>query len=144
MRYVILNRNISANEKSDRKKYIEKVTNLYFLPHKISGGIEFCSVPRTSIDCLFIVGHNFNVKHYLITHSISEKNIVIVSCGFSLNDIETEGKKIYSSHDDNGQTSYYDGKEWNLDFLVSKEELKIINSSGDFMERVEKIFRRVL
>ena len=82
MRYVILNRKISANEKRDRKKYIEKVTNLYFLPRKISGGIELCSVPQTSIDCLFIVGHNYNVKHYLRTYSIPEKIIVIVSCNF--------------------------------------------------------------
>lgn len=144
MRYIILNKKISMEEIKSRKKYIEKVTNMYFIPYKIEGGIEFKSIPLSTIDCLLIIGHNLNVKRYLEYNNILEKNIVIVSCSFSIDNRMKEDKNIYVSYDLTGRTNYYNGKQWNLDFYVSKEELKIINSIGTFMERVKKYFRRII
>lgn len=144
MRYVILNKNMSCKEKKSRKKYIEKVTNMYFIPYDIDGGIEFKSIPSTCIDCLFIVGHNFSVRDYLKNKVVAEQNIVIVSCEFDISNVIKEGKIIYVSHTNNGKTEYYDGTEWNLNFNISKEELKIINAKGLFMEKVKKYFRRII
>lgn len=143
MRYVILNNKISKEEIKSRKKYIENVSNLYFILNKIDGGIEFNSIPPLSIDCLFIVGHNMHVHNYLNNNNIPEKNIVIVSCYFPINKKQLKENKVFVSHDEDGKTDFFDGTDWNLNFNVSKEELKLINSSGSFMERVKKYFRRV-
>ena len=143
MRYVILNKDISKEEIKSRKKYIENVTNLYFISNKIDEGVEFNSIPSLSIDCLFIIGHNKHVHNYLNNNIVPEKNIVIVSCYFSIDKKRLKRNKVYVSYDENGKTDFFDGIDWNLSFNVSKEELKIINSSGSFMERVEKYFRRV-
>ena len=42
-----------------------------------------------------------------------------------------------------GTLGIYDGEEWNLDFLVSKEELEILNNEGEMMDRIRKSFRRL-
>jgi len=143
MRYVILNKNMSDEEISSRKKFIEKVTDLYFVPKMIEEGMEFVSIPSQSIDCIFIVGHNVNVSSYLQNNDIVESNLVVVSCAFNINKRIYTSKRIYVSFGNNGITDYFDGSEWNLNYNISKEELKIINSSGSFMERVENIFRRL-
>lgn len=143
MRYIILNKNISPEETKSRRNYIEKVTNMYFISHKIDGGVEFKSVPSSIINCLFIVGHNLDVKNYLANNFIPEDNIVIVSCLFNLDCNIRKGKKVYVSFDNFGNTYYYDGTDWNLNFNVSEAELNIINSNGSFLERVEKNFRRI-
>lgn len=143
MRYIILNEKITQEEKKSRKDFIEKVTNLYFIPFESEGGIEYVSIPSSINDCLFIVGHNITVKNYLFDNYIPESNIVIVSCKFKLNTKLKKSKTIYVSYGNNGETNYYDGKEWNLPFYISKEELKLINSSGIFIDRVKKYFRMV-
>ena len=143
MRYIILNKNISPEETKSRRNYIEKVTNMYFISHKIDGGVEIKSVPSSIINCLFIVGHNLDVKNYLANNFIPEDNIVIVSCLFNLDCNIRKGKKVYVSFDNFGNTYYYDGTDWNLNFNVSEAELNIINSNGSFLERVEKNFRRI-
>lgn len=140
MRYVVLKKIITLEEKKSRKKFIEKATNLFFIPFDFEDGIEYKSIPSSAFDCLFIVGHNTTVKNYLLNNNISEKNIVIVSCEFKLNKDLKKNKKIYVSYDNNGKTNYYDGKEWGFHFYISKEELKLINSSGTFIDRVKKIF----
>lgn len=143
MRYVVLNKKMDEKEKKSRKNYIEKVTNLYFIPFEFDGGIEYISIPYSINDCLFIVGHNKDVNYYLLKSYIQESNIVIVSCYFSINAELKNSKSIFVSYDNEGLTNYYDGKDWNLQFLISKPELKLINSSGLFIDRVKKYFRRV-
>lgn len=142
MRYVILNKNIGEREKYSRKEYIEKVTNLYFITYETEDGVEYKSLPSSANDCLFVVGHNIDVEEYLFKNTISEKNIVIVSCKFDFNTKFKKKKNIYISYDEDGITYFYDGIEWNLNFPVSKQELKLINSNGEFIERVKKYFRR--
>ena len=144
MRYIILNKLITSDEISSRKKYIEKATGLFFLTKKIKEGVEFSSIPSNSIDCILIVGHNISVKKYLENNKIVEDNIVVVSCIFHISKYLFSGKKIYVSYGDDGKTSYYDGTQWNLKFNISKEELKLINSYGPFIDRINKYFRRVL
>lgn len=143
MRYIILKKKITLEEKKSRKDFIEKVTNLYFIPFEFEDRIEYISIPSSINDCLFIVGHNITVKNYLVDNYIPESNIVIVSCKFKFNTKLTRNKTIYVSYDKEGKTNYYDGKEWNLNFYISKEELKLINSSGIFIDRVKKYFRMV-
>ena len=143
MRYIILKESISKDEYKSRKKYIEKATRLFFKSHKIDGGIEFESFPSSAIDCLMIVGHNNKVEEYLENAIIPESYIAVVSCKFSINRKMYKTKKIYVSYDDKGITDHYDGREWNLNFNISKEELKLINSTGSFIEKIEKCFRRI-
>ncbi len=143
MRYIILNKKITREEKKSRKEYIEKVTNLYFIPFEINDGIEYISIPSLTDDCLFIVGHNIVVNDYLSKNYIPESIIVIVSCRFRINTNLKKYKTIYVSYNDRGETNYYNGMEWNLHFYISKEELKLINSSGLFIDRVKKCFRMV-
>ncbi len=143
MRYIILNKKITQEEKKSRKDFIEKVTDLYFIPFEFEDGIEYLSIPSSINDCLFIVGHNITVKNYLFNNNIPENNIVIVSCKFKLNTELKKNKTVYVSYDKDGETNYYDGKEWNLNFYISKEELKLINSRGTFIDRVKKYFRMV-
>ena len=117
---------------------------MYFLTKKIDEGIEFRSIPSNSIDCVLIVGHNVSIIKYLDNNNVLEENIAIVSCVFNLSRYLFKGKKVYVSYGADGKTSYYDGTPWNLYFNISKEELKIINSYGDFIDRINKYFRRIL
>ena len=143
MRYIILNKNITKEERNSRKLFIEKVTNLYFIPYMIEGGMELRSIPSSINDSLMIVGHNLSVNNYIKNNTIKEKNIIIISCKFDIEKRFKKNKNIYVSYNNKGITDYYDGSDRNLHFYVSKEELKLINSSGTFMEKVEKIFRRI-
>ncbi len=143
MRYIILNKKITKEEKISRKRFIEKVTNLYFIPYMIEGGMELKSIPSSINDSLMIVGHNLSVNNYIKNNAIKEKNIIIISCKFDIEKSFKKNKNIYVSYNEEGITDYYDGMDRMLHFYVSKEELKLINSSGTFMERVEKIFRRI-
>jgi hypothetical protein len=143
MRYIILNKYMTKEEMVSRKKFIEKVTNLYFIPFVIEGGIELKSIPSSTNDSLMIVGHNLSVNNYIKNNVIKERNIIIISCKFDIEKRFRKEKNIYVSYNDEGITNYYDGTDRNLHFYVSKEELKLINSSGPFIERVKKIFRRI-
>ena len=143
MRYIILNKNITKEEIISRKLFIERVTNLYFIPYMIEGGMELRSIPSSINDSLMIVGHNLSVNNYIKNNIIKEKNIIIISCKFDIEKSFKKNKNIYVSYNDKGITDYYDGTDRNLHFYISKEELKLINSSGTFMEKVEKIFRRI-
>lgn len=143
MRYIILNKNITKKERNSRKLFIEKVTNLYFIPYMIEGGMELRSIPSSINDSLMIVGHNLSVNNYIKNNTIKEKNIIIISCKFDIEKSFKKNKNIYVSYNNKGITDYYDGSDRNLHFYVSKEELKLINSYGTFMEKVEKIFRRI-
>lgn len=143
MRYIFLTNKITLEEKKSRKDFIEKVTNLYFIPVEYEDRIEYISIPSSAYDCLFIVGHNIYVRKYLLDNNIPEKNIVIVSCKIKLNSKFKKNKTIYVSYNKDGKTNFYNGKDWGLYFYVSKEELKLINSTGAFIDRVENYFRKM-
>ena len=144
MRYIVLSNNsLTQEEIYHRKVFIEKCVGVYFIGKPIDGGIEFTSVPSTIHDCIMIVGHNGSVKRYILSNSIPESNIAIVSCLVVLNKEITKKKNIYVSFNNEGATNFYDGKEWNLNFNISEVELKLINSSGNIMTKIEKNFRRI-
>ena len=65
MRYIILNKNITKEERNSRKLFIEKVTNLYFIPYMIECRMELRSIPSSINDSLMIVGHNLSVNNYI-------------------------------------------------------------------------------
>ena len=142
MRYIILNKEIREQEIADRKKYIEKTTGIKFLRYDIDGGVEFVSYPSNLYDCVIIVGHNDMVTNYINTKEIPEKNIAIISCTIIFNERIKKNKNIYVSFNTNKKTPYYNGKEWNLNFDISKEELQMINDVGNIMDRIQKSFRR--
>ena len=127
MRYIILNKNITKEERNSRKLFIEKVTNLYFIPYMIEGGMELRSIPSSINDSLMIVGHNLSVNNYIKNNTTKEKNIIIISCKFDIEKSFKKNKNIYVSYNNKGITDYYDGSDRNLHFYVSKEELKLKN-----------------
>lgn len=144
MRYIVLNNNISDSEIISRLRFIKKITNLYFIPYKKNNYTEFVSIPADINDCLLIVGHNHNVELFLKKEKIPEKIIAIISCKVILPKTTRKNKEVYVTFKENGLTYYYDGKDWNLDFDVSENELKLINSSGDIYNRIKKYFRRII
>ncbi len=143
MRYIVLSNSFTQEEIYHRKVFIEKSVGVYFISNPIDGGIEFTSIPSTLYDCVMIVGHNGSVKRYILSNSIPERNIVIVSCLVILNRTIMKKKNIYVSFNNEGITNFYDGKEWNLNFNISKAELKLINDSENIMTKIEKNFRRI-
>lgn len=143
MRYIVLSNCLTQEEIYHRKVFIEKSVGVYFISKPIDEGIEFTSFPSTLHDCIMIVGHNCSVKKYILSNSIPERNIVIVSCLVILNKAITNKKNIYVSFNNEGITNFYDGKEWNLNFNISEVELKLINSSGNIMTKIKKNFRRI-
>ena len=72
MRYIILNKNITKEEIISRKLFIEKVTNLYFIPYMIEGGMELRSIPSSIYDSLMIVGHNLSVNNYIKNNTFTQ------------------------------------------------------------------------
>ena len=80
MRYIVLSNSFTQEEIYHRKVFIEKSVGVYFISNPIDGGIEFTSIPSTLYDCVMIVGHNGSAKRYILSNSIPERNIVIVSC----------------------------------------------------------------
>lgn len=143
MRYIVLSNSLTQEEIYHRKVFIEKSVGVYFISKPIDGGIEFTSFPSTLHGCIIVVGHNGSVKRYILSNSIPERNIVIVSCLVILNKVITKKKNIYVSFNNEGITNFYDGKEWNLNFNISEAELKLINGSENIMTKIEKNFRRI-
>lgn len=143
MRYIVLSNSLTQEEIYHRKVFIEKSVGVYFISKPIDGGIEITSFPSTLHDCIIVVGHNGSVKRYILSNSIPERNIVIVSCLVILNKVITKKKNIYVSFNNEGITNFYDGKEWNLNFNISEAELKLINGSENIMTKIEKNFRRI-
>lgn len=143
MRYIVLSNGLTQEEIYHRKVFIEKSVGVYFISKPIDGGIEFTSIPSTLYDCIMIVGHNGSVKRYILSNSIPERNIVIVSCLVILNKTIAKKKNIYVSFNNEGITNFYDGKEWNLNFNISQVELKLINGYENIMTKIEKNFRRI-
>lgn len=143
MRTIVLNNHISYKELISRKQYMETITGLYFIPYAIDEGIELKSIPSTILDYIFIIGHNISVSKYLLSTKISEKNMIIISCIVSMNIKKYKDKNIYVTFGKDGKTNYYCGKEWWLNYNVTKEELKLINTYGSFDDRVKKVFRRL-
>lgn len=97
MRYIVLSNGLTQEEIYHRKVFIEKSVGVYFISKPIYGGIEFTSIPSILYDCIMIVGHNCNVKRYILSNSIPERNIVIVSCLVIFNKTITK-KRTYMFH----------------------------------------------
>lgn len=144
MRYIVLNDKIKDEEIISRKLYIENITNLYFTIIKTDVGVEYISIPSSELDVLFVVGHNSSVMKYLNNNNVLEKYMVFVSCYFNINKNKYREKQVYVSYDSSGMTHYCDGKEYGLLFNISSAELKLINSSGNLIDRVNKYFRRII
>lgn len=142
MRYIILNRNVTKKELYSRKKFIEKVTGMYFIPYSMQYGIQYVSIPSNSFNYLIIVGHNGDVSKFLSEYEIDEELIAVVSCKFSIPK-KIKNKKIYVSYNNNGITDYYDGSQWMLDFKITDSELSLINSYGNILEKIDKSFKEV-
>lgn len=143
MRYVVLNKKIKKEEIKERKEYIERTTNMKFICKVNKEGVEFISIPSSQEDCLMIVGHNGDVSRYLKVNDIKEKNIVVISCIFCVTEKMRQEKNIYVSFDLSGKTYFYDGINWNINYVISKEELKLLNTTGNFMNKIKEIFRRI-
>ena len=74
MRYLL--QNCFSNELTARQQYIEKSIHLWCFPQtSIAGFEQLVSIPSTSLDVFFIVGHNIAVSLYLRSNNISEKTI---------------------------------------------------------------------
>lgn len=129
MKYVILFQDIKSDELIARMRYIYDVFKLYtFVDNRKSsdGIIVLNSFPTTSLDLIFIVGHDKQVDAYLQKYSknISEKYIVIISCCT----YEFKSIKHLSNHrvfiPKNGkEVKRFDGNNYGFGFDITDEEI---------------------
>lgn len=150
MRYLICKNNIQHEEIKERQKYIYDVFHIYtFVDTKNSSKkvIVLKSMPYTSIDLFFVIGHDKSTDEYLKENykKIQEKNILIISCNtkyFSSIKLLTN-KNVYIPREEN-IVNTYSGNDYGFRFDITDEEIRIYrNRNKELEEILNKIFRRL-
>ncbi len=148
MRYFLRYNNRA--ETFSRKKYLEKIFNLWFIEKEIIGNfIVFESFPLTTeSDICIIYGHNFEVEELLKNHrkSIPEKNIFIISCRTkNPKDFSIPNKIVYiAPQEDKKGVRLRNGAEYEFDFDISDVELNLFNAPiQPTFEKLTSVFERL-
>ncbi len=148
MRYFL--RYDNRTETFSRKKYLEKIFNLWFIEKEIIGDfIVLESLPLTTESNICIIyGHNFEVKNLLKNHrkTILEKNIFIISClTKNPKDFTVPNKRIYISPQKKGNgVKLRKGSEYGFNFDISDVELNLFNCPiQGILEKLTSVFERI-
>lgn len=146
MRYLL--QTSLQSEITYRKEYLYKVFKLWFLPATQKDGfITFTSIPPSSYsDLLFIVGHNFLVKNYLLKNNVTEKLIVAITCdgGCNFKHLKLPGKIIYLPfQNQHNLVDLLSGSEFGFDFDLTESELLLYNAPTHLPigERIAETFQ---
>ncbi len=146
MRYIISNS--LSNEVQARQEYILDSLHLFTLIQESNeNSIILTSIPSTSLDILFIVGHNYYVYEYLEKNvlEIPEKTIVAITCDGNMHfsSLNLHEKKLYICHQNSHKyADVLDGTAYNFNFNVTESELLLYNSKSrkDIFERLDCCF----
>lgn len=147
MRYVILNEFI--NQWHERKQYVFSTLKLWTYLNKSDSEYVLTSIPSTSLDILFIVGHNSSVYRYLKQNknTILEKKIVIITCNknYNYSSVIPPDKSIYiCKQNSSGIADLFEGKQYNLQFDVTESELLFLNcKEPDIHQKIRNCFSRI-
>lgn len=146
MRY-LLQENFQT-EGSSRKNYLYKVFKLWFIPTEEKNGfIIYTSIPASCYsDLLFIVGHNYPVRDYLLNNNIAENTIVAITCdgGCNFKKIKMFNKNIYIPfQNQRNLVDLLSGTEFGFDFDLTESELLLYNApkSLPIKERIGRTFQ---
>lgn len=131
-----------------RTNYIYDTMHLWCMVSEKGNFIELTSIPSTCLDVAFVVGHNYDVKAFLKTASISETLIVAISCnsGLDLKKGDFPRKKIYlSKQTKDGYSELLDGNEFGLKFNPTESELIFYNTywKENIINRLNKAFQKI-
>lgn len=150
MRYIICKNDISSREVSARMEYIYGLFHIYTLKDNINScenTIVLKSIPNNQPDILMLVGHDPITNNYIIQNidSISEKNIIIISCNTKkirqLSNIKN--KNIYVPNNPS-KINYYNGKEFGFQFDITDEEIMLYRNKNENLDNMLKnTFERI-
>ncbi|MGL5982374.1 MAG: hypothetical protein ACRCZR_03515 [Cetobacterium sp.] len=134
---------LTQEEKDNRLEYFEEIFGVKFLKKSIVQNFEiYSSNPPNRKNYFFIVGHNEEVKKFLSSIDIKEKNIVITSCCFSIPKKIIKKKNIFLCNPvkEWGRISFYDGCPYGFKFFITDAELNLYNSKYNLKNSdIEKI-----
>lgn len=131
MRYIISND--LTHEVQVRQKYIYDSLHLStFIQVTDEKNIVLVSIPSTSLDILFIVGHNRYVYNYLKENALKivEKTIVAITCDGNMHfaSLNMYGKKLYICHQNKyNYAELLDGSAYSFNFNITESELLLFN-----------------
>lgn len=101
------------------------------------------------LNILFITGHNYMVKDYLIKNinRITESIIVAITCNrnFDINFLTKKGKTIYFPRQNkNNFVELINGNSYGFDFNLTESEILFYNSKteSDIKKRLETSFTK--
>ena len=131
-----------------RQAYLYDVFKLWFVPFDHGDYLELTSIPTTAIDVCFIIGHNSEVNSILTKNTISEDNIVLVTCDIKLSINHLENKNIFLPFTNVGNRfcHYVNGRDYGFDFNITQSEIVLYNSSKyglSPLEMIEKSFNKL-
>ena len=146
MRY-LLQKNFQS-EVPERKKYLYKIFKLWFLPtEEVDNFIVYSSIPSSCYpDILFIVGHNYSVRDYLLKNNVTESTIVAITCdgGCNFKKINMPGKTLYLPfQNQHNLVDLLSGPEFGFNFDITESELLLYNSPNclPIEERIAETFQ---
>lgn len=129
-----------------RQEYLYDIFHLFFLPHESNDDyIQLIPVGCIGPDLLFIIGHNDQVLIFLTNNidSIQESSIVVTSCFAEKLIGISYKKKLYVPITEDSICRIRPGKPYGFDFDITDAELRLYNSSGTIIERVNKCYRLI-
>ena len=134
-----------------RQNYIFDSMHLWTKRSQAENGfITLESIPTCSLDVLFILGHNFEVEHYLARHltSIYETNIVIITCSAytNLSAVKKSRKNVYLTRQENNKTAeLLLGTKFGFTFDLTESELIFFGNIhlGDIIDRWNNAFTKI-
>lgn len=134
-----------------RQKYIWDSMNLWTKQNPMENGfITLESIPACSLDVLFIIGHNFQIEHYLdnCLSEIYENNVVVITCnsGIQLSRLCQLCKNIYLTHQGQERiANLLNGTKYGFTFDLTESELIFYSNRHltDITTRINNAFTRV-
>lgn len=138
------------NELRSRKKYIYNSLHLWTIPSNNNDDFFYLEgFPKQYLDILFITGHNYKVKDYLIhnINNISESIIVAITCNhnFDISFLTNKGKTIYFPHQHkNSFVELINGTLYGFDFNLTKSEILFYNNNtkSNIVKRLDASFTK--
>lgn len=120
-------------ELAARQNYLYETLLIWSIPYKYNQDfIVLNSIPEDCIDVCFLIGHNYNIKNFILNNDICEKNIVAITCDGQANfsKLNLRGKKLYLTHQDSHKSApLFRGSEYGFDFNLTKSEILFYRSS---------------
>ncbi len=136
---------------SARQKYIFDSIKLCTKRNPVQNGfITLESIPKCSLDVLFILGHNFEVEKYLSQHlkSIYENTLVIITCStcINLSAVKSSLKNVYLTRQQTNNTAeLLIGTKYGFTFDLTESELIFYNNVhlGNIYDRLNNAFTQI-